>query len=945
MGMKKRYLLLMVPALLLAACANAKPKEDTYSDEDIDGIIEGVLDDVPIEVVPYEGDTSPLELLDKIEQETSESLVKFKKGDKDQYITVIDTNYHFGEATTISYGEYNPTESDVVLIDENDNPINLTVSNRSSGKVTYKVPVSSFEEYHNYHIKLTNDKVKFINKDESIRQITFYSLDINDANRDHTILRANNDHKTFDIDKVEYFDTDAFGAYFIYNEPFDIDQSVIDETGMMFRLANLDVNEDDQDTVYGKLISNNRNPNGGGYIIRYEPCKGNDLYQNLSVNDSITINNNNAHITLANEDDGSLGQQLGHAFATHEDTITTIRGIANHYKISPDRLKASLLEWATKVKISFSMKWDDSTSTFTWGATATLDLNPEDKIDVTLKLSYKQTIRYKVSASLSIEYWLFVPTGINYKVEVTEDDTKEVEFGVMISTNLAPYDEEKVKEAIEDDVLEAFVKNSDVKSKFKGDGGTATSDGRSYPLIRIDCYYFWPLDIRFEIDFYWKCQLTLEATVKYTSHTQRVDVSISNSKGCDPHSESKSVNDKTVTINFMGTFHAEIGLKVSLGIGICGFYKFFHAEIYIAAYGALDAQGFITIGIMWGEDKDATFTGAMGGKIEVSVGVKWGVDIALLFGGYKFEWPIAKAVLIGFAHDAAINNFINDESTVEITDKDYGAPINLDDYHLLGVAVFDSKNFGSAYLDMKHDDGTKTRYGAWVSDVEEKYFSFELTEGSEYVDFDEENYTINIKKIVAIEEFDAEIKVTVNKRFTTTGNAKVQELTKTIKIHFTNNHKQTVYVKDYDGNIIPVGTYVIGIECKLPVPEAPRYMKFVGWKNLTTDEVITYDEDDPTSGTYIPQEDDYNPDVTFEYMFIDYYHWIVVWVDGLGNIVKTEEVMNGESATPPEAAIRDQYMTSNVNGFEYVFTQYDTDYACILQNTVIHAQYELRRIG
>ena len=943
--MKKRYLMLMIPMLVLSGCASLRMNDNKYSDEEIDEIIDDALDDVPVEVTPYEGDMNPLTLLDNIEQETSESLVKFHLGDEDQYVKVVDIEYHYVDAPMMSYGEYNPSINDVALVDENDNNMDLYLIESHNGETTFRIPVSHFEEYHNYHFKLLSEKVRFYSKEASIRQITYYSLDVTEANRRHDVIRTEQDIKTFDINNVEYFDVDAYSAYFIYKENFDIDPNVKDDAGKMFRLANTSINQDDQETVYGKLISCQKNPNGGGYIVRYEPCNGGDLYANLNVNDEIILGGNNAVITLEQEENGDLATQLGRAFAHHEDTKTAIKGILDHYNVEPNQIKGSMLDWATRVQISFNMKWDDSTSTFTWGATATLQINPEDNLVITLKLGYKQTIRYKVSASLSVEWTLFIPTGIKYKLEVTEDDTKEVEFGVMMSTNLAPYDEEKVKDAITDDILEAFVKNSDVKSKFKGDNGTSSQDGRSYPLFRIDCYYFWPLDIRFSIEFYWKCQLTLEANIKYTSHSQRVDVSIANSKGCDPHSETKATNDKAITINFMGNFHAEIGIKVTLGIGIVGFYRFFHAEVYICAYGAVDAQGFLTIGITWGTGREASFTGAMGGKFEVSVGVKWGVDIALLFGGYKFEWPIAKCVLLGFAHDAAINNFIDKEASVDLNDQDYVEGddtgwIDLDDYHLLGVVIFDSKTYGSAYQDMKHDDNTKTKYGAWVDEKSERYFSFEVTEGSEYIEL--KDYKLRIKKIYGIESFDAKIKVTVNKGFTVTGDSRTTELTKIIKIHFENNLKQEIKVKDFNGNVSSVGTYVVGANCVLPVPEAPRYMKFVGWKNLADNTVKPYDPTDGTSRIYVPET---TGEVTFEYIFEDDFYWSVVWVDGLGNIIKTENVMDGEDANAPTPEERDRYMESYIPGYTYIFMGYDKEYTNIRQNTVIRAMYELRRVS
>ena len=937
--MKKKCLLLMVPLMMITACANIKLGKTTYTDAEINDIITDAMGETPIEVLPYEGELNPLELLDTIEQETAESLVKFHEGDADQFITVVDSNYYSGEGPYASYGEYTPKESDVVLVDENENKITLEAVSKSDGKVTYKVPVSKFAENHGYHVQLKNDAVKFSNKEQSIRQITYYSLDVNDLNRDFTVIRTNEQIKTFDINNVEYFDVDAYGAYFIYKEPFDINPSVIDETGMKFRIADIDEEKDNKNTVYGKLVSNEKNPNGGGYIIRYEPCRGNDLYESLSINDSITINPQNSNITLADSLDGDFGNTLGRAFLTHPDTVTTIKGIANSFDIAPENLKSSILDWASMIQITFNFKWDDNTSTFNWGATAVLKVNPEDKISVTLKLSYQQTIRFNVTASLSLEYWLFVPTGINYKLEAREDDTKEVEFGVNISTNLAPYDEEKVKESIENDILDAFKNDVDVKSKFKGDDGTATSDGRSYPLIRVDCYYFWPADIRFEIDFYWKCQLTVELTIKYSSHTQRVDVSLSNSKGCDPHSESKAVEDKSVTLHLMGIFHAEVGLQVSLGIGISGFYRFFHAEIYIAAYGAVDAEGFLLAGVTWHDDQPATFTGTMGGKFEISLGVKWGVDIALLFGGFKFEWPIAKLVLIGFANESAVNSFVEEESHLDINSDDYGSWLDLDDYHFLNVACFDSQTFGSCVQDMKHDASYKTRYGAFLNENVEYYFSFEITEGSEYIELN--NYKINIIDIYGIPSFDAEIKVTVNGRLCVADNPS-NTLTKVIKIHFENNLKQQINVKDYEGNVSSIGTYVIGQECKLPVPQSPKYMKFVGWRNTSDASEIIYDENDPSSRIYVPQT---TGAVTFEYMFVDDYTWTVVWVDGLGNIVKTEQVQFDEAANPPEAEQRDRYMISTIPGYEYVFIGYDTDYSKITQNTVIHAQYELRKVG
>ena len=162
--MKKKCLLLIVPFMMLTACANIKVGKTTYTDAEINDIITDAMGETPIEVLPYEGELSPLELLDTIEQETSESLVKFHEGDDDQFITVVDANYYSGEGPYVSYGDYTPKESDVVLVDEEDNKITLEAISKSDGKVTYKVPVSKFAENHGYHVQLKNDAVNSLIK-------------------------------------------------------------------------------------------------------------------------------------------------------------------------------------------------------------------------------------------------------------------------------------------------------------------------------------------------------------------------------------------------------------------------------------------------------------------------------------------------------------------------------------------------------------------------------------------------------------------------------------------------------------------------------------------------------------------------------------------------------------------------------------------------------------
>ena len=66
-------------------------------------------------------------------------------------------------------------------------------------------------------------------------------------------------------------------------------------------------------------------------------------------------------------------------------------------------------------------------------------------------------------------------------------------------------------------------------------------------------------------------------------------------------------------------------------------------------------------------------------------------------------------------------------------------------------------------------------------------------------------------------------------------------------------------------------------------------------------------------------------------------------MDGLGHIIKIEDVFNETSATPPEASIRDRYMISENEDYEYVFIRWDSEYNSITQNMVIRGIYEYKK--
>ena len=162
---KKILLMLMSSSLLFSACGffHLEDKRDiNYEDER--ELIEQSLEEVPIEVEDYKGDLTPLEIVKGVEQEEAKSLYHFNRGDENQYVTVTSKN-----------PSYNPSIDDLKLVDEDENEVKAQLVSSSNGIAKYLIPISSFDEDHQYHARLQNDRLKFATKDESIRELTYYS--------------------------------------------------------------------------------------------------------------------------------------------------------------------------------------------------------------------------------------------------------------------------------------------------------------------------------------------------------------------------------------------------------------------------------------------------------------------------------------------------------------------------------------------------------------------------------------------------------------------------------------------------------------------------------------------------------------------------------------------------------------------------------------------------
>ena len=926
-------------SLLLTSCGSARQQQQTPPEDDYE-IVDNFLGNAEVHF-DNDIDVTPLEI-SKTDPytELTKSIYDFGPylaSGADLCFTVIDKNM-VNDPPYANDPSFQVTEEYVSFYDNHGHAPGFKSFSASMGTARLAFSPSTLDRKRVYYLELRNENLMFQGKDEDIRRLTFYTFDRG------LPLGSTVDYKEgivdLDATKVYYYDEDGYSPFFVYEDEVSI------PVGTTVRVRDPILENDDIETLYGTIVSIGKNPNGAGYMVRYNPAKGADMFQNLAINDSKRITDEDTVLYYNTEE---VQDQIAQGILHNPCMVTTVYGIFNAFGVTPQVLQRGAIDWGSRINIKVNTSYDTSTEAFTLSIGASYTFYPDENITITLSFGWKRTWSYDVTASVGIETEFFVPVGIEYTIKVAEDIQNEIYFGICISFDHAgEYDEKKTEDSINKAVMDAFANRSDwqKRSVFKGDGPTATSSGAMYPLFKITCTSFLPVEIYFDVEFYWELVPTVEAVIKYQSHTQTVDLCVSNEGGADPSSDSATETNKTLSFSLIGKVHFEAGFVLSLGIDIIGLYKFFHLEVYIKLYGAIDIQGYLLADLSWSDDQPVSFDVQLGCKFEISAGLKVGIDLYLLFGGYNHEWPIVAVVLLGMQASFPFQEFVEESDDVYINQGEFDEgkkqfDKTLGQRHLLAARYFNSDNFTVDIKDMEFDDKAKAIYGAFIpEDVEIDIFTLDsivAKEGSVPQSFGlTSDGHFKMDTVSAQDDFVAEVTIRVNERVTMG-----KDLTKTITVHFNNNDRQEVRV---DGESI--GSYVNGATVKLTVPDPRRYMKFTGYRYLDKDGqevVISYDPDQSDSLHYtVDTTGDFRL-VELETVWIDYYHWEVYFMDGFNNLIERQMVLNGEDAVEPDPAKRDFYMNNNPpdGNHHYEFVGYDRELTNITGPTVIRAMYKI----
>ena len=782
---KAALLLAMFATLPLSSCGKIPEKE--YSPEEIVESIDEALHaiDTEVEEIPADqvdwDEAEGLVAVDNPDETASIVYIDdIKLNEAENAFAIADSRYLNLAAPNANPSDYLPGVEHLRLYDENKNEYELSPILSVAGYGRVALPIEDMWRGHLYHLDLLDENLCFVGKNPSVRSLSLVfeeyapkSLATDEYGETPTewpedgLEKKNIAIKNFDPDDIYYYDKDGISLYFI--SAIEFSGLAVDE---LFRIGENEKDGegdwiDDEETFYGRFSSCHRNPNGGGYLVRYTKADTYDLYEETYAAGSKEVDMSQGEI-VADHD------ELEEFILTSESLRQATYGIFQYYGVSPTQYKANALDWFSHLKVSFSTKYDGNS--FTFKITAKLTINPEKRVNIVLEAEFTSKTTYNISAAAKIQKkWGFLPVGAQFNIRIAEDNLKSFSFGVIIDVVANPFDKKKATDDITKAIDEANNETLPWKSLFTNDGkGSKTTNrhGAKWALFKLDINYFIPITIRLQLAFYFEANLSFKAMLSYSSHTQRVDMSYStqeeNGRAVDAANDSKEVETGSLSIAFIGKMSLEGGISVSFGFGFFGLYKYLHAEVEIKAGGLIEIVGYLSLTWTWGEHNDGDFSVIVGGKIEISIVLKVKIDVFLIAVGYDHTWPLGKWTLIGLANMDSILDWANDYEPY-VSPGNPGDDVNirngskLNDLGLLIFTVFNGSDFAVRTVGHNANYAVKVFYGALVPDSWEVSVSaFTITLEGDYLNLEDGEFSATSSAPTEVDAFDTIMTIKVD---------------------------------------------------------------------------------------------------------------------------------------------------------------------------------------
>ena len=904
--MKNKWFLVSMLSVLavtsLAGCNKDNKKQEDITDEMITNIIEASNPDVEVNIGEYESMINPVTPSE--EDYTTFTSSSVLDAPRDYVVTVT---YASEEETTLQ----NVTNLMSNIVSANDKASIITITDRggevsSNGLLTLANEGKSFTvsrpggyEYGEVYEIEINDApyLCFDGKSYSIRTLT---IEIEDdpneaATYDEKVLKEG--IVNIDLDKVSNKQMDEETSTYSFDYDGDLDLA----EGQIF-YATRDVANKYLD-FYG--VYQSKKDLGNKKRITYLAPDMDQIYRAFHLKGEKPLNLEECDTDILLTQDIAT-QQFKNSTITralaktalpyaHND-LETVKGMLSNFKVHFDTSYVNN-------RVGFKM------------CAGIYSYKLADQCYLTFEVGYEKVTDYNVDFDVKIRWkWIF-PVGVDYKIKCLEESDSAYYVKINVTKSFIPDTptgpDETADKKFFDELTDAIENIGEGIEAYDGSNFDPSTSGTrtSWPILRVDCYYFAPATFRLQLEVYIDIGIQATGLFKKQVHNTKVDFCYTNIDSAKTDEQSKTAETSNWMIGFIGSVHLEVGLKVSFSFSILGLYDYLCAQAYAEAFINCSVTG-MAIANITSQDGDKTFTGYICIDFAITAGVRVGIYFKILF----IDKNISKLLYYEYVFRIKYENALEHWSKLsenEVT-IDQGQTLSLDQTNVLWIEYFDSVTMQLREKKFGAKDEYEIFSGSLVKDKnwgKGRIFSYKSS-NENYLTVDKDG-VMHVKDGTP-NEFTVEVSIEVSNWAGTLSD-------KTITVHFIASDTKELYVGDQ-----LIGDYRPGYQVTLP--EGPKeYGKLFLYYSYNGTHYNVGDKFTMLSDTTT---------LTPIYRLLKYFD--VNFYDGLGNCVSYNRIMEFEAAQAPAERIRDRFM--RMNG-DYVFLGWDSDFSYITNTLNVHGIY------
>lgn len=348
---------------------------------------------------------------------------------------------------------------------------------------------------------------------------------------------------------------------------------------------------------------------------------------------------------------------------------------------------------------------------------------------LSLSMDVVEEYSVDVGGQISLRWWWFIPTGVNYiDIYTTNKRNSTTTLAVSItydkgSDGISDFDKNFNEEKMKADIVKAFSDSKasswrdsqNIKDIFKANGYNTNGNRRYINLFETHWYFGGVFSANLELTFFFEFDLEGSLFYSTNTYTKKTDGIRYSGGKFKPYS---NVNESVIVKSghmLVGTVGVKTGLKLDIYVSFVGLSKYIKAGIYGELGLYASATGFIS-----------TETGHHAGKLEAGMYYKVSLYAKLfsLYGEYALVSGEHPLISYGYSEAYLYYPKIDDPNNIDIVLSQRETYLFSQDLFL--VAALD---IGDSAINTDKLNPKSNQYTIKLSFADGKYLTYDNVKG------------------------------------------------------------------------------------------------------------------------------------------------------------------------------------------------------------------------